>query len=158
MLHTFYVEEIISGRGSEGTAQPLKLWSDLDGRNKSISFLVQQSKPYYHIDVPLRLFGNSIHTSDSGRKVRVELVSRKTKKGRNSMNKTGLLRRFSDLLRHSPPDTEQGFAGRDPRQEMADTIVENDLPTQDTQFLLSLGYLRFEFTSSDGKITPCNNA
>jgi hypothetical protein len=74
------------------------------------------------------------------------------------MNKTGLLRRFSDLLRHSPPDTEQGFAGRDPRQEMADTIVENDLPTQDTQFLLSLGYLRFEFTSSDGKITPCNNA
>lgn len=151
------VEEITSGRGSEGTAQPLKLWSDLDGRNKSISFLVQQSKPYYHIDVPLRLFGSSIHTSDSGRKVRVELVSRKTKKGRNSMSKTGLLRRFSDLLRHSPPDKEQGFAGRDPRQEIADTTVEDDLPTQDTQFLLSLGYLRFEFTTSDGKSIPCNN-
>lgn len=158
LLHTFQVEEITSGRGSEGTAQPLKLWSDLDGRNKSISFLVQQSKPYYHIDIPLRLFGNSIHTSDSGRKVRVELVSRKTKKGRNSMNKTGLLRRFSDLLRHSPPDKEQGYTGRDPGQEIADTIVEDDLPTQDTQFLLSLGYLRFEFTGSNGKsIIPCNN-
>jgi hypothetical protein len=157
LLHTFQVEEITSGRGSEGTAQPLKLWSDLDGRNKSISFLVQQSKPYYHIDVPLRLFGNSIHTSDSGKKVRVELISRKTKKGRNSMNKTGLLRRFSDLLRHSPPDKEPGFAGRDPRQEIADSIVEGDLPTQDTQFLLSLGYLRFEFTGFSGKSIPCNN-
>lgn len=157
LLHTFQVEEITSGRGSEGTAQPLKLWSDLDGRNKSISFLVQQSKPYYHIDVPLRLFGNSIHTSDSGKKVRVELISRRIKKGRNSMNKTGLLRRFSDLLRHSPPDKEPGFAGRDPRQEIADSIVEGDLPTQDTQFLLSLGYLRFEFTGFSGKSIPCNN-
>jgi hypothetical protein len=73
------------------------------------------------------------------------------------MNKTGLLRRFSDLLRHSPPDKEQGFAGRDPRQEIADTIVDNDLPAQDTQFLISLGYLRFEFTTSNGKSIPHNN-
>ncbi|OOQ85830.1 hypothetical protein PEBR_24007 [Penicillium brasilianum] len=136
LMHTFQVEDITSERGSESTAQPLKLWSDLDGRNQSISFLVQKSKPYYHIDVPLRLFANSIHTSDAGMKIR-----------------TGLLRRFSDLLRHSPPDTEQAITRRDSRQEITDTFAEDNLPTQDTQFLLSLSHLRFEFSSlEDGRL------
>lgn len=155
LVHTFQVEDITSGRGSESTAQPLKLWSDLDGRNMSISFLVQQSKPYYHIDVPLRLLENSIHTSESAKKVRVDFASQRTKGGRNSIHRTGLLRRFSDFLRHSPPDTDQGVGGREPRQEIADPLVADDLPTQDTQFLVSLAYLRFEFTTSKGKILPC---
>lgn len=157
LMHTFHVEDITSERGSESTAQPLKLWSDLDGRNKSISFLVQKSKPYYHIDVPLLLLNNSIHTSEAGRKIRVDFTSQKPRKGRNSTSKTGLLRRFSDLLRHSPPDTEQGFARRDSRQDMTDTIAEDDLPTQDTQFLLSLGHLRFEFSTLEGKINTSSN-
>jgi hypothetical protein len=154
-MYTFHVEDITSERGSESTAQPLKLWSDLDGRNKSISFLVQKSKPYYHIDVPLRLLVDSIHTSDAGMKIRVDFASQKPKKGRNSTGKAGLLRRFSDLLRHSPPETEQGITRRDSRQEITDTFAEDDLPTQDTQFLLSLGHLRFEFSSLEGKIEPC---
>lgn len=153
-MHTFQVEDITSGRGSESTAQPLKLWSDLDGRNKSISFMVQQSKPYYHREIPLRLLGDSIHTNESGRKVRIEFASQKTKRGRNSMNRGGLLRRFSDLLRHSPPDAEQDMPRRNSRQEITDTIAEDELPAQDTRFLFSLGYLRFEFSTSDGKIAP----
>lgn len=155
LMHTFQVEDITSERGSESTAQPLKLWSDLDGRNQSISFLVQKSKPYYHIDVPLRLLANSIHTSDAGMKIRVDFASQKPKTKRNSTGKTGLLRRFSDLLRHSAPDTEHGITRRESRQEITDTFAEDDLPTQDTQFLLSLSHLRFEFSSLEGKIEPC---
>lgn len=158
MLHTFQVETITSERGSEGTAQPLKLWSDLDGRNLSISFLVEKSKPYYHIDVPLRLLENAIHASDSEKKVRVNFTSQKTRKGRNSMNKNGFLRRLSDFLRHSPPETEHESDGRDSRLGTADSLTEEDMALQDIQFLVSLGYLRFEFTTSNGKILPCIHA
>lgn len=74
------------------------------------------------------------------------------------MNKNGFLRRLSDFLRHSPPETEHESDGRDSRLGTADSLTEEDMALQDIQFLVSLGYLRFEFTTSNGKILPCIHA
>lgn len=70
------------------------------------------------------------------------------------MNKNGFLRRLSDFLRHSPPETEHESDGRDSRPGTADSLTDEVMGMQDIRFLVSLGYLRFEFTTPDGKSLP----
>lgn len=152
LRRTFQVEKINSGRGIEGTAQPLKLWSDFYNQNWSLSFLVEHSKPYYHTDISLGMLSSSIYASESSNKIRVEFSSHRKKRARSSMSDPSIIRRLSDFFRssgavpHPRPVVEQS-------QESTDTLAEEELPIEDTRFLTSMAYLRIEFSTSDGMIS-----
>ena len=155
LQQTFQVEQITSGRGLEGTAQPLKLWSDVDNKNPTLSLLVQHSRPYYHIDIPLHILSRSIFVDDAKNKVRIEFSPQRTNRNRKSVNKPRrLLRQLSVLFRSSPPDSGQSSVSSESRSETPDVIIDGDLAPDDTRFLASMAHLKIEFSTSDGTIVP----
>ncbi|KAJ5675776.1 hypothetical protein N7462_008673 [Penicillium macrosclerotiorum] len=151
LLHTFQVEEISSERGLEGTAQPVKLWCDFDDRNRALSFLVQRSRPYFHLDVPLRMFGNIIHANNATNKVRVEFWAPKVKK-KALRNPNRLLRRLSNLIRHAPPDYDEVLEEHELRFQIMNVLAEEELPESEAEFINSMSFLRFEFSTSDDAV------
>ncbi|KAJ5820318.1 hypothetical protein N7474_005909 [Penicillium riverlandense] len=148
LKHTFQVEKINSGRGTEGSAQPLKLWSDFYNQNWSLSFLVEHNKPFYHTDVPLGMLSSSIYASESSNKVRVEFSSHRKKRARSSMSDPSIIRRFSGIFR-APVALPNPRPAIEKAQENTNTLAEEELPTEDTRFLTSMAYLKIEFSTSD---------
>ncbi|KAJ6093413.1 hypothetical protein N7486_008702 [Penicillium sp. IBT 16267x] len=145
---TFQVEEITSGRGLEGTAQPLKLWSDVDNKNPTLSLLVQHSRPFYHIDVPLHIFSRAIYVNKARNNVRVVFPPQRTSRNRKSMNKPRRsLSKLSFLSRSSLIDSSQSSVSNGTRMETSEAILDDDLITDDTRFLASMAHLKIKFST-----------
>ncbi|KAJ5480917.1 hypothetical protein N7539_006811 [Penicillium diatomitis] len=156
LIHTLQIDGIISEQGSEATAQPLKLWSDIDGRRRSMTFLLQREKPYHHVEISLRLFDTSVDIRESGKKVKLRFVPLKSRKGRNSGSGTTLLRRVSYRLRHPSSEMELNSNRRGLHDSMSSVNEEDEeLLQQDTELFASFGYLQFKF--SDAKETRSTN-
>ncbi|KAF7718620.1 Uncharacterized protein PECH_006351 [Penicillium ucsense] len=148
LMHTLQIDDILSEQGSEATAQPLKLWSDIDGRRRSMTFLLQREKPYRHVEISLRLFDTSVDISNSGKKIKLRFVPLKSRKGRNSGSGTTLLRRVSYRLRRSSAEMELNSNRRGSYDTMSSVNEDEELPQQDTELFASFGYLQFRFSDA----------
>ena len=55
--HTFDVDSIHSKRGLETSYQHLKMWSDVNGKNDTLSFYVKkEGEPGTHLEFPVKCF------------------------------------------------------------------------------------------------------
>jgi hypothetical protein len=67
LLQTFHVDTIRSKRGYEASDLHLKLWSDFDGENESISFLQHKMEPNEWLDFPINVFTSQLGSHEKGK-------------------------------------------------------------------------------------------
>ena len=114
---TFQVETIRSKRGREALVQHLKLWTDFNGRDGSISFLRHMTEwEKCHLEFPVTDFVHpfSVHDHDK-RSIRMEFNrAAKPATRHRSGGSFDLIRRTSSFLKHrrssasSSPSVDEG--------------------------------------------------
>ncbi|KAJ9209322.1 hypothetical protein DTO166G4_9085 [Paecilomyces variotii] len=144
LQYTFQVKQIKSAHGFLGSAQPLKLWSDFDGKHQSVSFLQQYARPYCHVDIPLSILATTIYTDNSRNRVTVEIPAPRSGRVRRALDRAirwmQRMGYFPNRSSRAPSDTSSVTGEQS-------TVFEDELTLDDVRFLTYLATLKIEFSS-----------
>lgn len=149
LQYTFQVKQIKSAHGFLGSAQPLKLWSDFDGKHQSVSFLQQYARPYCHVDIPLSILATTIYTDNSRNRVTVEIPAPRSGRVRRALDRAirwmQRMGYFPNRSSRAPSDTSSVTGEQS-------TVFEDELTLDDVRFLTYLATLKIEFSSLHGMV------